>query len=117
MSTPPPDGTNDPNETQEVEHRPDESRFLVRIDGAEAVLDYLRDGGDTITFTHTEVPEGLEGRGIGSALARAGLEHARERGLTVKVICPFVGAYLDRHPEYRDLEREGRRRARGRRER
>lgn len=94
-------------EAHEVEHQEDETRFVVHFDGAEAVLDYLRDG-DTITFTHTEVPEGLEGRGVGSALARAGLDHAREQELSVQVLCPFVGAYLDRHPEYRDLEREGR---------
>jgi predicted GNAT family acetyltransferase len=52
---------------------------------------------------HTEVPKELEGRGIGSALVRGLLEIARAQGLKVQAVCPFVKAYLDRHPEYADL--------------
>jgi predicted GNAT family acetyltransferase len=45
----------------------------------------------------------LEGRGIGSALARGVLDTARALGLKVVPICPFVKAFMDRHPEYDDL--------------
>jgi predicted GNAT family acetyltransferase len=42
--------------------------------------------------------------GVGSRLARGALEDARARGLKVTVVCPFITAYLRRHPgEYEDL--------------
>ena len=78
------------------------SRFEVRIDGAVAVADYRLEG-DRILLTHTEVPAALEGRGLGSALIRAALASARERGLKVVPQCTFVAAYMQRHPETQDL--------------
>jgi uncharacterized protein len=77
-------------------------RYEAHIDGELALIQYeLR--GDHIYILHTEVPEALEGRGIGGALARAALEDARARHLTVVPHCPFVSAYIRRHPEYLDL--------------
>ena len=51
-----------------------------------------------IRFYHTEVPESHGGQGLGTALIRAGLAAARERGLKVIPICPFFAAYLRNHP-------------------
>jgi len=90
----------------EVEHEAERSRFVVRVADQEAVLDY-QDLAEKIVFTHTGVPGALEGRGIGGALARAGLEWARAEGKRVVPICPFVAAYVARHPEYADLVRRG----------
>jgi predicted GNAT family acetyltransferase len=59
--------------------------------------------GDQIIFTHTGVPSALEGRGIGSALAKAGLEYARAQGMAVVPLCPFVRSYIERKPEYQPL--------------
>lgn len=52
---------------------------------------------------HTIVPEEMEGKGIGSALVKHALEYARHEHLYVKPTCPFIRAYIDRHPEYKDL--------------
>lgn len=79
-------------------------RFEARVDGQLAYTAYHRSPG-TITFTHTEVPPALEGHGIGAALARAALEHARAEGLRVVPLCPFIAAYIRRHPEYQSLVR------------
>jgi hypothetical protein len=82
-----------------VVHSPEKQRFEIRIDGQVAELTYtLRNG--TITFLHTGVPPELEGQGIGSKLAQAGLEYARANGLKIKSLCWFVSGYLQRHPEY-----------------
>jgi predicted GNAT family acetyltransferase len=45
----------------------------------------------------------LNGRGIGSALVRGALEQVRARGLKVVAKCPFVSAYMSKHPEFSDL--------------
>jgi predicted GNAT family acetyltransferase len=79
-----------------------EQRFEARVDGALSLLQYDR-AGDRITYLHTEVPDALEGRGIGSALARAALDDARAQNLTVVPRCPFVSAYIQRHREYLPL--------------
>lgn len=86
----------------EVRNNPDHHRFEALVDGSLAIAEYnLIQGG--IIFSHTEVPKQLEGRGIGSALIRTGLAHAREHGLKVMPICPFFAAFLKKHAEWHDL--------------
>lgn len=85
-----------------VSHRPDSHRFVATTDAGDAVLTYRLDG-DRIVFEHTVVPEAAEGQGVGSSLAKAGLAHARSEGLRVVPQCPFVAAYMERHPETHDL--------------
>jgi len=81
-----------------VRDNPQLHRFELDADGHVAFSQYQR-SDDTITFMHTEVPKALEGRGIGSALVRGALEIAKAQGLTIKTRCPFVAAYIKKHPE------------------
>jgi len=84
----------------------DQSRYELAVDGQTAVLQYMeRDGA--LYLTHTEVPPELEGGGIGSRLVKHALEQAKSRGMKVAPWCPFVKAYIERHPEYRGLVLEG----------
>jgi uncharacterized protein len=53
-----------------------------------------------IALLHTEVDREAKGQGIGSKLVAAALDDIRDRGLSTKVVCPFVRAFLRRHPEY-----------------
>lgn len=77
-------------------------QFQVSVNDDMAFLEYrLYDG--KIFLMHTEVPEKLGGRGIGSALAEYAFRYARTNHLPVKVYCPFAQAFLKRHPEYADL--------------
>ena len=78
------------------------NRYQVQVGAYIAFADYQLNG-DTITFTHTEVPKELEGGGVGSKLARFALDDSRARGRTVVAECPFIAAYIRRHPEYQDL--------------
>jgi uncharacterized protein len=77
-------------------------RFELEVDGHTAVS-YYRPSPGVITFTHTEVPPELGGRGIGSTLLKGALELVRAQGLKVVSQCPFVTAYLGKHPEFNDL--------------
>jgi uncharacterized protein len=94
----------DTNDTEEysVIHNEEETRFEVRLHGRLAELTY-RITNERIIFTHTGVPPALEGRGIGGALAKTGLEYAREQNLGVIPLCPFVKGYIAQHPEYKPL--------------
>jgi predicted GNAT family acetyltransferase len=89
-------------ETVDVRHDPERRRFEIKREEGKAVLTYERDG-QTVVFTHTLVPKALEGQGIGSRLVSAGLDWARANGLKVVPQCPFVAAYIERHPEEREL--------------
>jgi len=79
-----------------------ESRFELDVDGHTALAFYRIESG-VITFVHTEVPQALSGRGVGSRLVRGALEQARALGLKVVPKCPFVSAYMGKHPEFNDL--------------
>jgi predicted GNAT family acetyltransferase len=85
-----------------VEKNETQNRYEVRADGMMAVLTYAR-VGDQIIFLHTLVPEPLEGRGIASQLAHTALEDARAAHLQVVPQCPYVAAYIRRHPEYLEI--------------
>ena len=62
---------------------------------------HLRDSA--LVFTHTEVSDDYEGQGAGSQLAREALDDVRRRGLRVVARCPFIAAWIGRHPDYADL--------------
>lgn len=87
---------------QKVVHNRSEQEYVLEAEGERAVAAYQREG-DRIVFTHTGVPPALEGRGIGSRLVRGALDDVRDRELKVVPQCPFVRAFIGRHPEYRDL--------------
>jgi predicted GNAT family acetyltransferase len=78
------------------------SRFELDAEGATA-LAYYRLADGLMTFTHTETPRGLRGRGIASRLVNGALEAVRARGLKVVPRCSFVANYMARHPEFGDL--------------
>jgi predicted GNAT family acetyltransferase len=83
--------------------RPASGRYVISVDGVDAGFTMFGQRDGIITFRHTEVDPAFEGQGIGSALARFALDDARARGLQVKALCPFIAAYLKRHPDYQDI--------------
>ena len=85
-----------------VRHDAAEERFVIELDGQRALAAYHREG-DTVHFTHTEVPVEHEGRGVGSRLARAALGWARDERLGVVPRCPFFAAYMRRHRTTLDM--------------
>ena len=84
--------------TPAVREDPQASRFVLETEAGTAILDYaIRH--TTMVLTHTEVPPAARGRGLGEQLARAAVTTARSRGLAVVAQCPFVRAFLQKHPE------------------
>jgi predicted GNAT family acetyltransferase len=84
-----------------VQHDPSRSRFVVALPDGDAELLYAMFGDDVINLEHTEVPASGKGQGVGDALVRAALAYAKERGFRVMATCPYVQAWLRRHPAER----------------
>jgi predicted GNAT family acetyltransferase len=90
------------NKTSDVVNNPSQHRYQLTVDGHTAATYYkIADG--VITFVHTEVPPELGGKGIGSKLIKGALDQVRADGLKVIAECPFVKAYIEKHPEFADL--------------
>jgi predicted GNAT family acetyltransferase len=92
----------------EVRHDVQRHRFVADVAGGQAALFYSGPRDGVVTFTHTEVPEPAQGAGVAAKLARTALDWARAHGLLVKPLCPYVSAFVRRHPEYRDVVLTGR---------
>lgn len=93
------------SETPEDELRivdaPDRQRYEAVLDGrVVGYSEYRQVRGDRLILFHTEVDPAISGRGIGSHLAAGALDDAIARGLRVTVKCPFISAWLRRHPTY-----------------
>jgi uncharacterized protein len=78
-------------------------RYEAIVDGKLAGSISYREREDELVLIHTQVEKEFEGHGIGSRLVAATLDDIRARGLRMRPFCPFVRAYLERHPEYDDL--------------
>ncbi len=86
-----------------VRDNQDELRYEIEEDGAIlGTIRYTR-GDGVITLVHTEVDPKAEGEGVGSALVQGALDDIRARGLKVRPFCPFVAAYIRRHPDYEEI--------------
>ena len=88
--------------TDAVRNNPAEQRYELTVEGHLAAT-YYRIANGIITFFHTEVPDALAGRGVGSKLVKGALDQVRADGLKVVAQCPFVKAYIGKHAEYADL--------------
>jgi uncharacterized protein len=86
-----------------VADNPDAHRYEARLGGRVIAFSHYRLLGDRIVFVHTETDPAYEGRGFASRLVRGALDDTRARGLRVTAKCPYVAAWLQRHPDYQDL--------------
>ena len=88
----------------ETSHNPDKHRYEAHLDGELAGFAEYQLTDQLIVFTHTEVKPQFEGKGVGSALARFGLDDVRAEGIRqVLPLCPFIKLWIHRHPDYADL--------------
>jgi predicted GNAT family acetyltransferase len=84
----------------EIANNVAERRWEARLDGELAGYAEYGASPSRVVFTHTVVEPQLEGRGIGSALAKTALDAALAAGQRIVPYCPFISAYLRRHHEY-----------------
>ncbi|OLB82668.1 MAG: GNAT family N-acetyltransferase [Actinobacteria bacterium 13_2_20CM_2_71_6] len=86
-----------------VVHRPDTSRYEAYLDGQlVGFTQYVR-RPYAVDFVHTEIDPRFEGQGLGGRLAAGALDDVRAGAGRAVATCPFISAYIERHPEYADL--------------
>lgn len=81
-------------------------QFEMRVEGHLAKIEYTL-SGDRIFLTHTEVPQALEGKGIAANMVSRVLIAIEERKLKLVPLCPYVAAYIRKHPEWKRLLAQG----------
>ena len=84
-----------------VTDNPAELRYELIVDGGLAGEIRYRKLPGALALVHTEVDP--KRHGLGTEIVRGALDDIRARGLKVVPVCPFVGAFIRRHPEYADL--------------
>lgn len=87
-----------------VTHEPDADRYVAHEKGElRGVVVYASAPG-VLRLIHVEVPPFQRNRGIGGEVVQAVLDHLRTHS-TDRIVpsCPFVVAWMRRHPEYADL--------------
>ncbi|MDR1809209.1 MAG: N-acetyltransferase [Prevotella sp.] len=90
-------------EDYELINNEDCNRYEFRIGKHVPLIEYIKTANNEVYLTHTEVPVALEGQGIGSQLAAKTLADIEKQGLRVVPLCPFVAAYIRRHPEWQHM--------------
>lgn len=86
------------NISQKIIHNETAHRFEYAENNATAFIEYSLHNS-SIDFVHTIVPDSLSGKGIASALTEYAFKYAKEKNIPVIVHCPYILAYLKRHPE------------------
>ncbi len=92
----------DKNNNYTLTDNQDRKQFELVVEGHTARIEYMI-MANKIFLTHTEVPAELEGKGIGSIIVKLALEEVEKRGLKLIPLCPFVGKYITRHPEWKRI--------------
>lgn len=87
---------------EKITENKEKNRFETEVDGKIAIIEYNRKK-DKIYLIHTEVPPEMEGKGIASSLVKQVLQQIKDEGLYVIPRCPFIAAYIKRHPEWNEI--------------
>ena len=92
-------------ETIELIKNETDKHFEMTVDGYLSFIQY-HELSDRIALVHTEVPEELGGKGVGTALVEKTLNFIKETGKQIMPYCPFILAYIKRHTEWKPLVSE-----------
>jgi uncharacterized protein len=83
--------------TKESDH------FTIAVDGQQVGRAEFADRDGQRVFTHTEVDENFEGRGLATILIGEALQATRDAGVRIVPECPMVANYIEKHSEFSDL--------------
>ena len=83
--------------TKESDH------FTIAVEGQPVGKAEFADRDGQRVFTHTEVDEKFEGRGLATILIGEALAATRDAGVRIVAECPMVANYIEKHSEFSDI--------------
>ncbi|MDP4271345.1 MAG: GNAT family N-acetyltransferase [Bacteroidota bacterium] len=88
----------------EQEENGKKGRFVIYEDDQFAgEITYVWADDSKIKIDHTRIGEAFGGKGYGKQLVMKAVEFAREKGIKIVPICPFVKATFERDESIRDV--------------
>jgi uncharacterized protein len=78
-------------------------RYTIAVEGNEVGKAEFTHRGNQRVFTHTEVDDNYEGRGLATILIGEALRQTRDSGLRIVATCPMVANYVSKHDEFKDV--------------
>ncbi|WP_396151186.1 GNAT family N-acetyltransferase [Flavobacterium sp.] len=97
----------DKYESSELVKNEEKKRFELHVDTHFAFIEYILTNQNVMYLTHTEVPQALEGNGVGGSIVFKALNYIKSNHFTLAPLCPFVAAYVKRHPEWKEILASG----------
>lgn len=90
---------------QEIHHKENERRGIFFMRGEKGIIAELTYTlkSDVMIVDHTETKRAFEGQGLGSMLIEHTVSYARENGLKIEPLCPFVEVKFDDNKAYNDV--------------
>ena len=77
-------------------------RFEMPVESDVVFANYRRQPG-LLVITYVEAPPSLRGTGAAGRLMQGVLEQARADQVKVLPLCGYARAWMQRHPEFKDL--------------
>lgn len=82
---------------ENVRHLPEQSRFVVDYQGAQAILQYVifsRGGDEVFDITSTYVPPEFRGKGLAEKMVRTALGWGKEQGYKLQASCWYAAKFI-----------------------
>lgn len=92
------------SEAPEVRRNDEASRYEIVVGGAVAGFTEFRDRDGVLVFPHTEIDDAYAGQGLAKILVTQALDDVRVRGERIKAVCPYVRGFIEKNPQYADLQ-------------
>ena len=78
-------------------------RFSISVEGRKVGFTEFADRDGQRVFTHTEMADEFEGRGLATILVEEALQATRDAGLRIIAVCPMVAGFVEKHQEFSDV--------------
>jgi predicted GNAT family acetyltransferase len=83
--------------------RAENDRYTIAVEGQTVGFTEFADRDRQRIFTHTEVDDEFEGRGLATILIGEALQESRDAGRRIVAVCPMVARYVEKHDEFTEV--------------
>lgn len=81
----------------------EKSRYEIHVGQVLAGFTEYVEEGDVLVIPHTEIAPDFSGQGLAAILVTEALDDIRAKGRLIRPDCPYVAAFVAKHPDYQDL--------------